>query len=162
MIKYKELFIADVTKILELESHSAPRLPVYYPYDLDALEHHIFGNKDHKVYGAFDGDKLVGWAAYRNSEKEDGSEKGVYEMCSLVVDKKYRRQGIGLKLFKVRLNELLKKKKLTRIYATNYPRNLPIILLYLKNGFVIYDYKKDVYGPGGDRIYLKYAKPGSG
>lgn len=158
MIKIKKVTMKDIPHILELENHSAPKLPVYYGYDAEALEYHLFKNKDAKVYGAFDGDKLVGWGAYRCSEKEDGSDKGVYEMCSLVVDKNYRRKGIGLQIFNTRLQELLKKENLTKIYATNYPKNTPIIMLYLSNGFVPYDYKKDVYGVGGDRLYLKYER----
>lgn len=158
MIRIRELTKDYIDKILELESDSAPQLPVYYPYDRETLENDIFGGKDSKAFGAFDKDKLVGWGAYRYAEKENGIDKGVYEMCSLVVDKKYRRHGIGLKLFNIRLQELLKKKNLTKIYATNYPKNIPIILLYLNNGFVIYDYKKNVYGEGGDRIYVMYEK----
>jgi|GEM_PF-1263720 len=158
MIKIIELSEKDINKILELESHSAPKLPMYYGYNSEALEYQLFKNKDAKVYGAMNGEKLVGWAAYRCSEKEDGTDKGVYEMCSLVVDKDYRRKGVGLKLFNKRLQGLLKKKDLVKIYATNYPKNIPIIMLYLTNGFVPYDYKKDVYGIGGDRLYVKYER----
>jgi ribosomal protein S18 acetylase RimI-like enzyme len=158
MIKLVELTKNDIDKILDLEAQSALQLPVYYPYDREALDSYIFQNKDAKAYGAFDGDKLVGWSAFSCREKSDGTDKGFYEMCGIVVDAKYRRQGIGKKLFNIRLQELLKKEAVIKIYATNYPKNIPILLLYLTNGFVVYDYKKDVYGPGGDRVYVKYDK----
>lgn len=160
MIEIRPLDASDADKILEFESHCDVKLPAYYPYDRESLNSYIFNNKDAKAFGAFDKDTLVGWSAYSCMEKPDGTDKGVYEMCGIVVDPKYRRQGIGLKLFNARLSELLKKNGLTKIYATNYPKNTPILILYLSNGFVIYDYKKDVYGPGGDRVYVKYDRFG--
>ncbi len=158
MFKIEQLTKNDIDKIIEFEAQEAPPFPIYYAYDRKTLEKDLFGDKDAKAYGVFDKDKLIGWAAYRSIEKDDGSDKGVYEMSGMVVAKKYRRRGIGLKLFKLRLDELLQKRDLKRIYATNYPKNTPIIVLYLTNGFVIYDYKKDLYGPGADRIYIKYEK----
>lgn len=158
MIKIKTLSSKDADRIIEFESHCGVKLPAYYPYDRESLDSYIFKNKDAEAFGAFEGDVLVGWSAYSCMEKEDDTDKGVYEMCGLVVDPKYRRRGIGLKLFKIRLKKLLKKDGLTKIYATNYPKNSPILILYLNNGFVIYDFKKDVYGPGGDRVYLQYDK----
>lgn len=156
MIKIKILKAQDAESILELESRCGLKLPSYIPYDRKQLDIYIFNNKDAKAFGAYDKDELIGWSGYSCMEKEDGTDRGVYEMCGMVVDPRYRRQGIGLKLFKVRLEELLKKKNLKRIYATNFPKNSPIIILYLTNGFVIYDYKKDIYGPGADRIFVKY------
>jgi ribosomal protein S18 acetylase RimI-like enzyme len=156
MINICELTSSEADNILQFESHCELKLPVYYPYDRESLDSYVFKNIDGKAFGAFDQNRLVGWSAYSCREKENGIDKGVYEMCGIVVDPEYRRQGIGLKLFKVRMGELLKKSSLKMIYATNYPKNVPIILMYLNNGFVIYDYKRDVYGPGGDRVYLKY------
>ena len=156
----KTLTLKDADRILEFESNFAPKLPVYVPYDREQLDSYIFKNKDGKAFGAFENDLLVGWAGYSCREKADGTDKGIYEMCGLVVHPNYRRQGIGLKLFQTRMTDLLKKPDLKRIYATNYPQNTPIILLYLTNGFVIYDFKKDLYGPGVDRLFLKYEKLG--
>lgn len=42
------------------------------------------------------------------------------------------------------------------IIATAYPKNVAITILFLKNGFVISDCKKDLYGPGADRVYMRY------
>jgi GNAT superfamily N-acetyltransferase len=160
MVVIKALTSEDADWILEFESKHAPKLPVYYPYDREALDSYIFKNKDGKAFGAFDKDLLVGWAGYSCKEKAGEVDKGVYEMSGLVVHSNYRRQGIGLKLFKARMEDLLSKPGLKRIYATNYPLNSPIIILYLTNGFVIYDFKKDCFGPGIDRLFLKYEKLG--
>ena len=48
-----------------------------------------------------------------------------------------------------------KKKKFTKIYLTVSPLNTGALLLYVKNGFVIFDYKPNVYGPGADRVFLE-------
>ncbi len=150
MIKIRSLDKSYIDKILALEAESAPPFPIYYGWTKEALERDIFSENSGKAFGAFDGDKLVGWSSY---QKEPN---GVYQMSGIVVDKNYRRKGIGLRLFKIRIKELLEKPDLTKIYATNYPKNSPIIIMELNHGFVIYDYKKDVYGPGADRVYVKY------
>lgn len=84
------------------------------------------------------------------------SEEGEYAMSSLVVDQDFRRQGIGMKLFYKRLEKIKKKPDMNKIVATAYPKNIGIIILYLKNGFIISDFKNDLYGPGADRVYLEY------
>ncbi|HWS83970.1 MAG TPA: hypothetical protein VN207_06895 [Ktedonobacteraceae bacterium] len=40
------------------------------------------------------------------------------------------------------------------IFLTVSPLNFAALLLYLKNGFIISDYRRDVYGLGVDRVYM--------
>ncbi len=150
MICYQILTPEHKTDILEFESQYAPGLPVYYRHSPDSLNSYIFKNKDGRAYGAFDGETLVGWAGYSLRKK------GEYEMCGMIVHPGFRRRGIGLKLFQLRLDDLLKKPGAKSISATCYPANSPIIILYLTNGFVIYNFKKDYFGPGVDRLFLRY------
>lgn len=49
------------------------------------------------VYGAFEGDKLVGFLSVES--RKFGSQKQYVELTSLHVDHNYRRRGIGRKLF---------------------------------------------------------------
>jgi ribosomal protein S18 acetylase RimI-like enzyme len=150
----KELSKDNINEILDLEKSSAPQKLFYYRYDKPGLLE-IFNNpKTCKAFGAFDGSKLIGWASYRSDN--DRYKDGIFEMSSLMVHKDYRRKNIGLLLFNTRLKELLSRTDVKHIYATCYPKNTPIIMLYLSNNFYIHDFKKDVYGPGADRLYLRY------
>ena len=155
MTKIRQLTKEDIGLILELESHSAPPMPAYFAYDKKDLESVIFASKVNKAYGAFDGSRLVGWGAYEVT-KDGVSEGCIYQMSSLVVDKEYRRKGIGLQLFEVRMQDILNKKDAKEIFVTTYPKNSPTLIMYLTHGFVIYDFKKNAYGEGADRVYLKY------
>lgn len=155
-IKITKLDKRDIDAILNLESHSAPKKPTYAKYDRESLEF-IFDNSEScSAFGLMDNSKLIGWSSYRANWNKDNKSDGTYEMSSLVIHKDYRRVGLGLKLFNKRLKDILSKPNVKTIYATAYPKNTPIILLYLNHGFEIYDFKKNVYGKGADRIYLKY------
>lgn len=157
-IQIQKLTPSSIEEILKLESHSAPEIPIYFKYDEEALKK-LFENPDKaEVFGAFSGERLVGWASYRSGFGLEGSEEGEYAMSSLVVDNDFRRKGVGTQLFHKRLNILKDKPDMKRILATAYPKNIGIIILYLKNGFVISDYKKDLYGPGADRVYLEFVR----
>lgn len=79
-------------------------------------------------------------------------------MSSIVVDKPHRRKGIGRAILNKIIQDINKNQDYTEIYLTIYPDNLAPLLLYLKSNFVIYNYKKDVYGPGSDRLYLRLKK----
>ncbi len=155
MTKIRELTKEDIDLILELEAHSAPQMPAYFAYDRKDLENDIFSSKGNKAFGAFDGSRLVGWGAYEVT-KDGDSESCIYQMSSLVVDKEFRRKGIGLQLLEVRMQDILKKKDAKEIFVTTYPKNSPTLIMYLTHGFVIYDFKKNAYGEGADRVYLKY------
>lgn len=153
--KIKKIDANYINDILILEENNTPDPKMYYRYDRSDLERLFYKDESAVVFGAFDKDKLIGWASYRKPWNETETE-GIYEMSSLVVNKEYRRKYVGQKLFEVRLNELLSRKDVKTIFATCHPQNIPIIMLYLKNKFVIYDFKKDKYGPGADRVYLKH------
>lgn len=152
-MQIKRLESTHLDAILSLESHSAPQVPIYKPYDQDALNF-IFSNSDKcAAFGMFDEERLVAWGAYRSDWNADNSQRGVFEISSLVVDRDYRNQGIGGKLL-MYIIEQMKDKNAKKIYLTVSPLNISALVLYLKYGFVIYDYKKDVYGPSVDRLYL--------
>lgn len=146
----------DIPLILELESQSAPDKPLYVRYDQEALAF-IFNNPDTcDAVGVFDGKKLIGWGAYRTNWKGHNKEEGVYEISSIVVDKDSRGKGLGTKILQEILKRIQTSQNYKSIYLTVSPQNIPALLLYLKNGFIICDYQKDVYGPDTDRVFLSF------
>lgn len=156
-MKIVKLSIEDIDSILELEKVGAPAPHMYYAYDEKALKN-LFSNNQGEAFGVFDKERLIGWASYRFPWNDYNNEEGIYEMSSMVVDPKFRRKHVGITLFNHRLEIIKAKPDMKMIYATAHPANTPIICLYLNNGFIIYDFKKDKYGPGADRVYMKYSK----
>ena len=147
-MEIKQLFKKDIGSILELESIHAPKLPHYFPYDRKELDDYLMGGA-FEAFGMVDGDKLIAWSAYKKTD--DNS----YEICSLVLDKNYRKKGLGKKLLLYVIEQIRSKYKNVRIHLSVSPINLPALLLYLNSGFIIYDYKKDYFGPGVDRVLLQ-------
>lgn len=145
----------NIPDIIALEKDHAPDRPYYAKYDKKALSF-IFDNPDIcKAYGIFDKNKLIVWGAYRSQWSEYNSEEeGIYEISSIVVNADCRRRGLGNRLLDKLFSDIKKGKNFKRIYLTVSPKNIGALFLYLHNGFEIYDFKKDVYGPGSDRVYL--------
>lgn len=142
----------NIKDILELESESGPGEPYYADYSENELQDLFKKPEECQAFGIFENNKLIAWSTYRR--KEDN----LYAISSLVVSKDYRGKGLGKALLKHVIKAILDIHKDTEIYLTVYPQNLDALFLYLKNNFVIYDFKKDYYGPGADRLFLKYKK----
>lgn len=154
----KQLNHQNIKQIIDLESHSAPNVPHYKPYDEEALKFIFDNSKSCRAYGMFDGEKLIGWGAYRTNWSEYNKEEGVYEISSIVIDKDYRRKGYGQQILDRIISEIKSNQSFNKIYLTVSPLNNGALILYLENNFVVYDYKKDIYGPGADRIFLEIKK----
>lgn len=153
-MEIKELTRKYTLAIMALEKEHAPDRPRYARYDNEALSFIFDNHKICRAYGIFDNDNLICWGAYRSRWTKDNSEEGVYEISSIVVHTNYRRKGLGkIMLDKISM-EIKRNQRYKKIYLTVSPLNLGALLLYLKNGFVIYDFKKNVYGEGADRLYL--------
>ena len=150
----KKLTRDHVGDVIQLEHSSAPVRPQYAPYDEEALNFLFDNPKTCSAYGLFDGEKLVGWGCFRTNWSTYNKEKGVYEISSIVVDKNYRRHGYGQKILDKIIAAIKSGQDYKRIYLTVSPLNVGALMLYLKNNFIIYDYKKDIYGPGADRLFL--------
>ncbi|HNQ31306.1 MAG TPA: GNAT family N-acetyltransferase [Candidatus Woesebacteria bacterium] len=153
------LAISAKKDILDLEARSAPDVPYYYRYvnDVSALDY-IFQHPDIcQAFGVYENNVLVGWGSYRSGwAGQNIKGPGIFEISSIVVDIAYRRKGIGKMLLKRIIQELLSKSDCHTIYLTVFPGNTSALMLYLSEGFEIYDYKKDLYGPGVHRVYLQY------
>jgi ribosomal protein S18 acetylase RimI-like enzyme len=143
-----ELTKTDIDKILTFEKSYAPAMPVYFPYDRETLVKEFDEGTAYKC-GIFIDNELIAYSGYGKKEA------GIYQMDGMVVKPEYRRHGIGQLLFDHRLSKIKEDPALKEIYVTCYPKNTPIIMLYLKNDFEIYDLKKDYYAVGADRIFLR-------
>ncbi len=141
-----------IANIQKLERESAPEKPDYVKYTLEELQE-LFDNPEKcQVFGIYLGNELVAWSSYR------WIKDNLYEFSSVVVHKNHRGKGMGKALLKYTAGEILNNHKDAEIYLTVYPQNFNALILYLKNNFLIYDFKKDYYGPGADRLFLKYSK----
>ena len=142
----------NISDIIEFEKEHGPDKPHYVRYIKEELEE-IFDNpKACRAYGVWEDDKLIGWGAYRIKSN------GAYEICSIVIDKSHRGKGLGKRMLEKLIKVIQKNQKSSNIHLTVYPDNLDALLLYLKSNFRIYDYKKNFYGPGADRLFLKLIK----
>lgn len=71
------------------------------------------------------------------------------------VSKSHRGRGLGKSLICELIKEL-KEKEIKRITIRTWPENKAALSLYRRLGFQEFDYKKDICGPGSDRIYLEF------
>ena len=157
-MKLKKLAKKDIPSILLLERHHAPNEPYYSKYGKKALNFLFDNPKTSKVIGLFDNNKLIGWGSYRTNWHRHKKEKDVFEISSIVINTNYRRKGLGQKILNKMLSDW-KKQKHDKVFLTVSPHNTGALLLYLKNGFIVYNYKKNVYRvKGSDRLYLSLSK----
>jgi ribosomal protein S18 acetylase RimI-like enzyme len=149
---FKELSEKLISQIIQFETENAPDSPYYGRYDKEGFLY-IFKNPSTcKAYGLYLGSELIGWGSFRSKNEED------FEISSIVISKNQRRHGYGARFLHYLVDRILESQLYKKIFLTVYPLNLPAIFLYLKNNFVIYDFKKNVYGEGADRVYMRYEK----
>ncbi len=153
-MELKTLTKDHINDILCLETESGPDKPLYVRYNEEALNFIFDHPETCGAVGMFEGKKLLAWGAYRTDWRGHNKEEGIYEVSSIVVDKAHRGKGLGGAILKDIIDRIKHSQKYKEIYLTVSPLNLNALMLYLKNGFVINDFQKDVYGPGTDRVFL--------
>lgn len=94
-------------------------------------------NENTCYFGAFDDDKLIGYAGMWMSV-DDG------QICNVAVHPDYRRKGIGTSLV-ISLIQVCKRKKLSSITLEVRESNEKAILLYKKLGFERVGLRKNYY-----------------
>lgn len=78
----------------------------------------------------YNGNTMVGFAMYGYSE-----EHGVFEICRLMIDYKFQRQGLGRKALSLIIKEMSKNKECSEIYISFEPENHSAKKLYEEFGF---------------------------
>jgi len=74
-----------------------------------------------------------------------------YHLHNIAVDKKFRKQGIAIKLMDKML-EFTKENKVKAVFLEVSSSNLPACKLYEKKGFVAQGIRKNYYPNGDDAI----------
>ena len=82
---------------------------------------------------------VIGYVASHTMPSLHGINKELW-VEFIVIQKKFRRQGIGLELL-VKLQNCAREAGIKRIYSTINPNNPPSILLHQKAGFDVKDWK---------------------
>ena len=101
--------------------------------------------KDSEVFFIILDGKKIGTISY---EKKDND---YVHFNGLTVIHKYRRKGIASWAIRNILNNIKNKKTINLVV---HPKNTPAILVYLKAGFEIEDWKNDFFGDGEPRLSL--------
>lgn len=92
--------------------------------------------------------KHVGSIAYKTQAD------GAVVINGLTVNPEKQGQGVAKQAMEKLLNEIGNKD----IVLTVHPGNTPALLIYLRLGFVITDWKENYFGDGEPRLYLQRKK----
>jgi len=138
-IELKKATTDDWQEILNFEKEAAS-----YTFHAMTTEQEIkdfFVNNN--VFFIVDGDETVGAIGYE--EKQDSNY-----ISELIVGSNFRGHGYGFKA----LEELLKTIGNRVCELHTHPENSKAIIVYLKAGFKIKDWKDNFFGDGEPRIIL--------
>jgi len=134
----------NIEEIMKFEKDHAPDKPLYARATRADLDHAFADNHICRVYGIYDEEKLVALGAYQSQGDEYSSrEEGIYEICGIVVHSLYRGRGLGTKMVNTVRNEIRNNQKYKEIYLTVSPLHVAALVLYLKNGFIVSDDRRD-------------------
>ncbi len=132
----------DWQTVAKMEKNAASEL--FFPLtDKEEILDYI---KNSNVYITHCKDNIVGTVSYEI--KKDGA----VHFNGLIVLKEYRCRGIA-KLVMTQILSELKEKDVFEL--TVHPKNTPAILLYLKLGFFIKEWKDNYFGDGTPRLVLE-------
>lgn len=134
---------SDIPSLMELEKKSFPLDQWSEEQTKDEFLNHPYGFRIIKKGG-----KVI---AYIYFKKE---EEGI--ICSLAVDKKERRKGLGKLLMETAINSL-KKQRVPKIVLYTREENLPMIFLSKKLGFKTVDQIDNYYPENGKAVVLSLA-----
>ncbi|WP_010288830.1 GNAT family N-acetyltransferase [Kurthia massiliensis] len=90
-------------------------------------------NEREVVFVAEEDDKVVGWLYFQSSQRVLLQHVGTIGM---MVDEKYRHQGIGIALLKYLLKWARKNPLIEKVSLSVFSINEPAIALYKKAGFL--------------------------
>jgi ribosomal protein S18 acetylase RimI-like enzyme len=101
--------------------------------------------KNCETFIYFDGQKALGicaWLFHENNE---------VELRQLCVIPEYQGKGVG----KMMIADFLKRVGGRKAFLIVHPKNTVGLMLYLKNGFIIEEWKDNYYHDGQPRLYLE-------
>lgn len=137
----------DWNIFLEIEKEVAKASEYYFAWtNLDDLKQNM---EKSVIFLAYYQGKPIGHVEYRLKDIDQA------EITGLVVLPKYQGMGAGKILFKKAMDDLSKIKK---IFLMTNPENTRALLVYLKAGFKIKEWKDNFYGNGQPRLRLELNK----
>jgi RimJ/RimL family protein N-acetyltransferase len=116
---------------------------------LDVFERRLAANSNAGVFGAFDGERLIGIISMR--QEADLKRAHLCQVFGLFVVPESRRVGIGTKLLKEVVDYAFRVPQFRRLRAFVNADNCALQLL-LANGFVAYGLEPDAIAVG-DRFF---------
>ena len=99
--------------------------------------------------GAFDGDVLVGMVGLKGAYRQN--ERHTATVVGMMVERGYRKQGIGKVLMQELLAEVRKLPELEQLVLTVTDGNATAQNLYARCGFVVYGLRPDAIRVDGKR-----------
>jgi ribosomal protein S18 acetylase RimI-like enzyme len=131
---------ADAQQVLHLELVALS--DQYHGYDsIDDIKDMIAKEEIYLVY--LDHDTLIGHIICSKRDSYCYIE-------GLVIEEKYRSKALG----RLAIKMLVAIKGDRDIKLVVHPRNIPAIITYLKNDFIITGYETNKFGDGEDRLVL--------
>jgi len=141
LITYKQANDDDLDTLFNIEKSLSDN-PIYGAFtDQKEFEKYFIG---HKMFLVVYQDKPIGYFAYKVIDKD------ISEISGFALLKGYQSKGIGTIMMNKILDDL---KNIKRIKIFTSPENIPALILYLKNGFVIREWKEN-YFQGQPRVIL--------
>lgn len=102
----------------------------------------MFGNDVFYIYGAVDKGNILGYCAFYIIEQEGN-------IANIVVDKPYRRQGLGRQMMDF-MTALFKKKGVKTVFLEVNTANASAIKMYRAYGYEILSVRKNYYSQGNE------------
>lgn len=140
-IEFKQATLKDWGVVEELESGA--KSPFFCPCDGEAgYKKYI---KESRVYFIVSGKKMIGTVSYKIEKDKTVLING------LTILPGYRGKGIATVVMEKLLKDLGKRDFSLLVH----PENIPALLIYLRLGFAISEWKDNYFGNGQPRLYLK-------
>jgi ribosomal protein S18 acetylase RimI-like enzyme len=104
--------------------------------DLSVVAGRLVATGDRAIIGAFDGDALVGLAAWHREEMMKLQHKGF--VWGVFVKESHRGQGLARRLLEAVLAHARRAEGILQLNLTAYADNVAAVRLYESLGFVVY------------------------
>lgn len=126
--------------LADLEKQSAS--PLFHPLEGEKSFRNYL--KKSKVFYVLGDNKKIGTISYESKDK-------YYEVDGMTILPKYRNKGFAQKAFSL----MLKKPKIKKDWLlVTHPENTASLLIYLKAGFKIKEWKDNYFGDHSPRLLL--------